>query len=594
MADERTYAQHFQAYQKALAAGNQAAADYIKGQMDAAFNRMPVRPDNTLHLSKGGRFADSQGNPVGYNSETGRPMEEPSSVHDVNNRVNSEVERAKELAAGMPEWERQMVAGGGAALRSTGGLARLATGGTLVTPEELKEEDKVLAPFEKGRGAAELAGQVLAPMPGKGVGTLAGRVLPAALAKIAGNTVAGAIQGAAQGDPDKPGMSAALGAAGSGVSQLLNRGGDAALRGVVQHVPGAQGLIDAAKDVGQKMFIPITENSALMRSWFPRAIASLTQGRGETTRSLNAAKDVARNVISAQSVPKNVPFPVGSNPLEHAADVTQKYNEFLRNTIGSHALNVDATGSERPLEDRLHGYMTNLGIPEQSALNLSSNMAGEIMRNTEAGGAHILGGNYHFALQNIDKMLKGAVDSGGITSDHAANAMKAARSILQENIAENRGIPGGEQFVRELSNYAPASARWSNEIEPWVQAAQKAGPEKGGRYNFGDLAASTPLDSQVTRDTAETAAQVLKKPEQTPGNLAEVVDRTISHPIKSVFGLTLGNIGANPGIQKALYGDTGMQKAMQSVLKQYPELGNLFSGLSQRGAVAGAEDATGQ
>jgi hypothetical protein len=468
---------------------------------------------------------------------------------------------AYDPTSGMGPEQKLMAGMGHAFVRGGEGLANLV--GLGPSKENLKEEDKqaqALLNTGWGRGG-DIAGQVIESLPlgmGTGAGLRAAGVIgkagaPAALAtatrlgKFLPNTIRaltaageGGLQGAVYADPDKVGESAGYGAVLGGTLGKLGQVGGRITRGIVEQSPAATALIQAAKDEGKNLFLPISQAAksgfglsgaakGFYQHMLPYAIGVESQLKGQSAKAAEESRTVAANLAMRDlKDPKTgEPWIMGSmegKTAEHTArNLETTRNQLIKDNFDDLGFQIPFSDPNVPGSTFRDGVIASLkrsapDLGDEHVNALADEMDGIMQRAAKKGEeGYISGRTLRAAIDEADEkggQLAKAFkmpEAGPVASQSFRDLIDIARANADSTIKRSEGTAQGQaalEFRRHLDNYRILSIA-DPDVQNVLRNTEGAAKTRGA-YDVGELATPENLDTpfgDFSRNYAEVMSQ---------------------------------------------------------------------------------------
>lgn len=503
---------------------------------------------------------------------------------------------------GMGTGERFLAGMGHAFQRGAEGIGNILHVGP--SDEDLKEEDaraKDLLSTGAGK-VGDIAGQVAATAPlGMGSGAAiraiapSGKVLLNALrAGAAGGE--NAIQGAAYADPEHQLEGAGEGAVlGTALSKLGQTGGRLT-RGLVEKSDAAQRLEAEAEAQEKDLFIPISQGAgpgplsqgakAVYQHVLPYALGAETVLKGQSDK----AKGVMREVMAEMQQPEflreggGTVRPgeiVGNTPEQTAANLAEQQGAQYKKYFDDYSFTAPEKFRDQVVKNL---EIDHPNIPPALKEQLANAVDSSLQLYSKDG--QITGENLRLATEaakdevaKLSKRIKPEWGESAVGSinDIVDGAVEHHKSILATGSAKEKAA--AQEFIENMQNY-----KTLNEKAPGVEAVATAtakNPATRGEFRPEDIAKEFPAGSK-SREVAQDVKEVLG---QSPGAVSPSGRHALNtaaliSPFTPWGHLALpaaaGFLGGahtlvRPTVQRALYGDTRMQRALADYIRSNPQ-----------------------
>lgn len=435
------------------------------------------------------------------------------------------------------------------------------------------------------------------------------KLAPRALQVLKRAGIAGgenALQGAAMADPENQVGGAVTGAAlGSGLS-LVGSAGGRFLRGAVKKTDAAQNLIHDADETGRDLFIPISQGAKpgvakfTYQKVLPYALGAEQQLRSQSGKAqatvLDTMLDSATPVVNVRGTGLvKMKAPIGATPAQTSADVATQFDKQYTDKLKSYTLNTPDNFHARVKKNVLDAFPD---LPENQANQIAATLDSRLQEYAKDGT--ITGGNLQEALGAARADVKDLLNKNIVRSKPATEAgLQSFKDIVDDTIEEHTSIlrnpkasatdhKAAFQVIDDLENYKRLGDQWK-EFAPLKQAIEN-NPATRGRPGFAEIANNAdPTAENLGR--AQDAVEVFG---ESPGGVNPAGRHALNvgqgliaasaggaavlgHPAGLAF-LSGANLAATKSAQKALYGDTAMQRALANYLRNNPMSAYMIGG----------------
>lgn len=490
-----------------------------------------------------------------------------------------------------PSIENERAAVGSGLLRGWKGLTNLVLPDKL-TPEwasdknieemdkldqDLPAEGKMLggiaatAPLGGGTGAALGTGSRAV-----GAGSMLGRALASPLTRTA---VEGGLNGAVFADPKEQGEGAL---AGSVLGMTLHGAGKGAgrlTRGLIEKSQAAKDLEQLASQHGEEIFTPVAQAASedgivnsLGKGFYKEALPIVPGVRGQVTRQSEAAAEKLREIAVKEALPPGATMPAnaGKNVSGATSQMKQQFDDVFDKTVKSYSFNVP-----KDLKQQIVSIIKAKADPkttvDSTTLDKISSEVDAIMKRFSDGKSSIDGQNLLNVKSEISDLLKQA-------PGHQKGAYGAADQWIEDHIASELKQGGSKVNLADLQKYLDSKPAYRAFI-PLKKSAEQS-VDKEGRFLFRTLARNA-KNSPEQRALGQIGAETLDKSVATGGITGKIlaglgmggtgIGAFMSLPATLTM-LGAGNVLASKGAQKAVLGDTKMQKFIVELLRNNPRL----------------------
>ncbi len=509
----------------------------------------------------------------------------------------------REMSVVEPSMENFRAGIGSGMLRGWKGLTNLALPDSL-TPEWASDEN--IQEMDKRDSHLPLSGKIIGgaagtlPLSG-GTGALlstASKAAPAAsvLARtLASPYTRSAIEGATQGaifaDPDKQGEGAALGGVLGPVLTGVGKVGGRVLRGTIAKSESAKALEQLAGQHGDDIFLPISQAaseedlvSRLGKTFYKDALPIVPGVKGKLQRQGALAADKLREIAIKEALPPGAQLPANAGTKVSAAveQMTKQFDDVYDKTVKSYAFNVP-----KDLKTQLAGTVKKMTDPKttvnKTTLNKVTSEVEALVKQFSDGKPSIDGQNLLNVKREISDLLKQA-------KNHEKPVWKAADQWIDDHIVAEMKQGGSKINMDDLQKYLDATPAY-RAFAP-VKAAAGQAADKEGRFLFRTLARVS-KNSPEQRAIGQIGADTVDKSAAAGGLTGKILAGlgmggagfgAMMSPGATVAALAGGNTLATKPVQRALMGDTKLQKLLVELLRNNPNAARRAGSLA-RGAV---------
>jgi hypothetical protein len=478
---------------------------------------------------------------------------------------------------------------------------KIATGKDLVFPkgmisdEELRAQDKRDAPLSKtGAGfIGQMGGQVLSTAPlalatgGTSIVSTAAPTLTRTLAtRLAPVAVEGAVGGAMFADPDEQGEGAAKGAT---LGLALNRAGAGAgrlTRGLVKRSQAADDLSLMASQHGDEIELPLSQAasdkdavSRIAKTAYQEALPLIPGVKGRLERQATEAADKFREIALKEATPDGTMLPKdpGKNVGESVRAIREGFTKSYDDTVRSLDYTVPKD-FEQQITSRINQNLPEIdNVSREKAVDL----ANSLMKRFSSGKPRIEGSNLMLVRSELIAKAKKA-------PSHEKGAIQAAQEVVDDMISSRLSVQG------LLKQYENLSEPYRNFVA--VSKASKSAKAQGGNFSPAQLARAA-KDPSSQLHLAQTATEAMSEP-ATRSSLAGRILAGVGiggygafiDPLSAAGVWAGGNLLANRSTQRALMGQTALQKRIVEMLRRNPETARLIGAAGRSAAVTEATD----
>lgn len=461
--------------------------------------------------------------------------------------------------------------------------------------ETIREKARLEAPLTNTDSGAfgQMVGQGVATLPvGLGTGaaaraltgaTRAGKVLKATLGNPFGRSaVEGATTGAITADPEHRGLGAVIGSALSSSMSGLGGMGGRVNSGLIKKSEAAEDLQHLAGQHGEDIFIPISQSgseddfvSRIGKQFYKEALP-IVPGVGFRLKGQAAkAADKLREISVREALPPGASMP--SNAAKDMKGAVRglktEFDKAYDDTVKSYAFNIPSD-----FDVQLADKITKSAGPKTKVDNVTlgkiTTMVRGLVDQFSDGKTTIDGSNLLNVKRSISRLMRGA-------EGHEKGPLMAADSVIDDIITNDLKQGGSKQNLADLQKYQELTPAY-RAFTP-LEKSVKAAAGKGGKFNFSTLARNSGRSPEQSI-IGELGSEVLDKP---------AASSTLTGKVLANLGMagagfgafmsvpaTLAAIGgghalASKTAQKAMLGDTAMQRAMVEALRKHPELARM-------------------
>jgi hypothetical protein len=485
-------------------------------------------------------------------------------------------------------------------LRTSAGLGnlmqldRLAPGSFGDDTLKMMDAEEAARPKSTARELGKIGGSLAATAPLGGVPTAAMR-LPMALAAMFGQ---GAVQGAAEAAPDEQATGAMQGGLLSAGLGAFGRSSGRAARGLVNKSDDAELLLAEARRQGVDLELPLA-NAASDADMTSRYFKTVYQGGlpilpgvgGRLRGQADEAADKTRKMFAQRAVPPGKTLAMGGTegPEQIRDALRTMYDDVYDETVNKYAFQIPSDMRQRILsriDSSIDPVMVAAGnvtpeVARQRAATIIEESVAEMMADPALTkmGANVIGGkNLMSARARVRERMRPE-------SERTQGAMKAGSKAIDDVIRD--GInPADQQVWDQLPGRYQVFAGYD-------EAVRAANKEKGN-FRFGQLAdAMENRDSQM-RDLAVAGRHVFDNAKIQPtwqgvaAMTAPIGGVAFGNPLAATAMGAAGPFLSSRSAQRALMGDTRMQKALKEYLAKYPDLAPAAGYLLRQSAVSGS------
>lgn len=503
-----------------------------------------------------------------------------------------------------PTIENERAAVGSGMLRGWKGLTNLALPDSL-TPEWASDEN--IQEMDKRDSHLPLSGKLIgnaastAPLSGgissalgagsraAGAGSALGRTLASPWARTA---VEGGTQGAIFADPDEQGEGAAGGAVLGTVLRGLGKGGGRILRGLVEKSEAAKGLEQLAAQHGEEIFTPLSQAasdegliSPLAKGFYKEALPIVPSVKGQIEKQSAQAADKLRGIAARESAPTGTPVPgdAGKRPLETARYLKDQFDEAYDQTVKSYAFNVP-----KNIEADVAAKIKALADPKTTVNKTTVDKIGAevaaLIKQLSSGKSSIDGQNLLSVKRELSDLAKQA---RGFEKPHYLAADKWIDEIIETELKQG----GSKQNLADLARYQELTPAYRAYI-PFGKSAE-ANADKEGRFLFRTLA-NKAKNSPEQQHLGQLGAATLDKPATSSSLVGKILGGAATGgagigafmaPLATASVIGGGRALASKSVQKALMGDTKIQKMIAEILRKNPTLARRVGQFGKNAAV---------
>lgn len=407
----------------------------------------------------------------------------------------------------------------------------------------------------------------------------------------------GAMQGAIYADPDEQGKGALLGVGVGTVLRGAGKGGGRLLRGLVEKSKGAKELEQLAAQHGEDIFLPISQAadeegiiSRLGKVLYKDALPIVPGVKGKLERQGAEAAEKLREIALREASPAGASLPAnpGSKVAESVAALQKQFDDAYDQTVKSYAFNVP-----KDLEKQVSATVKAMTDPKttinSTTLNQVTSEVKALMTKFSDGKTVIDGQNLLNVKREISDLLKAA-------KNHEKPVWKAADKWVDDHIVAEMKQGGSPQNLADLARYQDLTPAF-RAFAP-VKAAAAQASDKEGRFLFKTLA-RTAKNSPEQRAIGQIGAQTVDQ-RAAAGGLAGKILAGIGFggtgfgafmsPTATATALAGGNLMATKSVQKALLGDTKVQKKIVELLRKHPKATRRVGSAARAAAIQSIEE----
>jgi hypothetical protein len=504
----------------------------------------------------------------------------------------------------------QKAALGSGMLRGWKGLTNLVLPDSL-TPEwasdkniqEMDQRDEELPMAGKLAGnlaaTAPLSGALGAAQRGATALSTASKA-PALLTRALGSgatraALEGGTQGAIYADPEHQGEGALVGAAlGTGLHGLGKVGGRV-LRGAVEKSESAKALEQLAAQHGDEIFLPLAQAasddgliSPLAKGFYKDALPIVPTVKGQLEKQSTKAADKLREISVKEALPSGSPLPPNSGSKVGAAVKTleKEFDDAYDQTVKSYSFNVP-----KDLDAKI-GAAIKAGTDPKTVVNKTT--ASKVIAEVKALFAQFSDGKPHIDGQNLLNVKRMISKLIGEAENHEKGAFRSADKMIDDLIETEMKQGGKAQNLADLKRYKDLTPAY-RAFSPLATVAEGAA-DKEGRFLFRSLAKEAE-HSPEQRLIGQIGADTVDKPATGSSLVGKILGGAATGgagigafmaPAATAAVVGGGRLLGSKGVQKALMGDTKLQKMLVELLRKYPNAARRMGSLGRQASVQSA------
>lgn len=440
------------------------------------------------------------------------------------------------------------------------------------------------APLSMGTGALLSTASKAAP---------AASVLARTMASpYARSAIEGATQGAIYADPDKQGQGALVGGVLGPTLTGLGKVGGRILRGTIAKSEAAKALEQLAGQHGDDIFLPISQAaseedivSRLGKTLYKDALPIVPGVKGKLQRQGAQAADKLREIALKEALPPGATLPANAGTKVSAAvdQMAQQFDDVYDKTVKSYAFNVP-----KDLKTEVAATVKKMTDPKttvnKTTLNKVTSEVEALMKQFSDGKPSIDGQNLLNVKREISELLKQA-------RNHEKPVWKAADKWIDDHIIAEMKQGGSKLNLDDLKSYLELTPAY-RAFAP-VKAAAGQAADKEGRFLFRTLA-RVAKNSPEQRAIGQIGAETVDKSAAAGGLTGKILAGlgmggagfgAMMSPGATVAALAGGNALATKPVQRALLGDTKLQKLIVELLRNNPNAARRAGALARGAAV---------
>lgn len=513
-------------------------------------------------------------------------------------------EHAKTISMAEPSMENFRAGVGSGMLRGWKGLTNLALPDSL-TPEWASDEN--IQEMDKRDVHLPLSGKIIggaagtAPLSGATGALLSTASKAAPAASVLARTLASpwsrtAIEGATQGaifaDPDEQGQGALIGAGLGTTLSALGKGGGRLLRGLIEKSEAAKALEQLAAQHGDEIFLPISQAadekgiiSRLGKTFYKEALPIVPGVKGKLTRQGAEAADKLREIALKEALPDGgqLPAEAGKKVSQAVSAIQKQFDDAYDQTIKSYAFTVPKDLTKQ-VAGKVRAVTDPKTVVNSQTLNKVTSEVEGLMKQFSNGKPDIDGQN----LLNVKRELSDLIK---LAKNHEKPVYKAADQWIDDHIVAEMKAGGIKTNLNDLKRYLDLTPAY-RAFAP-VQAAAKQAADKEGRFLFRTLA-RTAKNSPEQRVIGQIGAETVDKSAAAGGLTGKILAGlgmggagfgALMSPGATITALGVGNALATKPVQRALLGDTKLQRRIIELLRNNPNAARRVGSAARAAAV---------
>lgn len=501
----------------------------------------------------------------------------------------AEFKGRQQLGRSILHGAERSAAGAANFLQNAGLLGHKGPGGEI--PGTKDEDLRVLDEKMKGDslgGTLVGSGIVEAPLGALKLGAKGGSLLARGLDHV----IQGGGSAAINASPDDRGTQAAQGTGLSMAMSTLGKGAGRLIKGLVEKSDDALHLEHLARDQGKDLFIPVSQSakegglSGAVGNFYKHGVSNIPFVGWRIEKQGDKARDTVREIALERSKPANFVGKLDAdNTGETVHGLNQAFKQAYEKTVKSYAFNLPSdfyTG----LESKLKAKYPNI---DDTTLEHLVRSTQENMDRFASGKGHITGDNLLSAKNKVGEDL-GKPEVTGAVRDKIGDIKRYIDDHIEMELKQ--GSAAGN--IKDLKEFQDLAEPWSNFRA--VQDATEAARARKGNFNPRELAQAT-SDIGPQRDLGATGNAVVGDKASMPSFVGRTALSTAVGGVGAYMnpmvaaGMTAGGmLASNKSTQRALTGDTALQRKIAEILRNNPEELDMLGGVSRRAAATyGAE-----